>query len=333
MTTKATFYTGSYYCNNRQFDIDDPVANRDNCLYPLYLLKQKFAEYDVDLSTQDINKPKDSDFIIYNEMPRRYRISPKKQNYLLIFESKLIRPQNWNIRNHRFFKKIFTWDDDFVDGEKYFKINFSHQVPSSLPSIGINDKKLCTLIAANKVYHRPNELYSERVNAIRWFEGNHPQDFDLYGQGWDLRFYSGILGHLNCIMPLRRIRPPTFSSYRGPIKDKLSVLKNYKFSICYENLKNTKGYITEKIFDCFFAGCVPVYWGAPNITDHIPPDTFIDRRKFSTYNEIYEFMTDLPDEKYAQYLSAIRNFLQSEKMDQFTAEKFADTIIKEIISE
>ena len=31
------------------------------------------------------------------------------------------------------------------------------------------------------------------------------------------------------------------------------------------------GYITEKIFDCFLARSVPVYWGPGNIADHVPP--------------------------------------------------------------
>jgi hypothetical protein len=60
-------------------------------------------------------------------------------------------------------------------------------------------------------------------------------------------------------------------------------LEKYKFSICYENARDTPGYITEKIFDCFFAGCVPIYWGANNITDHIPKECFIDKRDFEDY--------------------------------------------------
>lgn len=43
-------------------------------------------------------------------------------------------------------------------------------------------------------------------------------------------------------------------------------------------MRGEKGYITEKIFDCFFPGVIPIYWGAENVTDYIPQDTFIDRR-------------------------------------------------------
>lgn len=38
-------------------------------------------------------------------------------------------------------------------------------------------------------------------------------------------------------------------------------------------------YVTEKLYDAFVAGCVPVYYGAPNIEDLLPdPDSIIDYR-------------------------------------------------------
>jgi hypothetical protein len=39
-------------------------------------------------------------------------------------------------------------------------------------------------IIYKKINH-PLELYSKRVEAIKWFEKNHPEDFDFYGIGWD----------------------------------------------------------------------------------------------------------------------------------------------------
>ena len=42
--------------------------------------------------------------------------------------------------------------------------------------------------------------------------------------------------------------------------DKIEWLKSYKFNICFEN-GSYPGYLTEKLFDAFMAGCVPIYWG------------------------------------------------------------------------
>ena len=62
----------------------------------------------------------------------------------------------------------------------------------------------------------------------------------------------------------------------GTLTSKNQTMQMYKFSICYENARGLPGYITEKIFDSFLAN-VPIYWGADNISKHIPDECFIDK--------------------------------------------------------
>lgn len=330
---KATFFTSSFYLNNRQFDMSDKISNRDDCLYGFYLLKKRFEENDIDLSTQDINLPSESQFIIYNEMPKIKDIFSDKNNYLLIFESGVIKPDNWNVENHKYFKKIFTWNDEFVDNKKYFKINFANKIPMDL-DFDLNKKnKLCTMIIAHKFKSHPQELYTERLKAIRWFEQNHPEDFDLYGMGWDKHHFKGVLSMLNKFEFLRKLLKPKYPSYKGAIKSKREALQKYKFAICYENARDIPGYITEKIFDCFFAGCVPVYRGAPNVSEHIPTNTFIDRRKFKSNDELYNYLKNMSDKEYIGYLDAIKDFIRSDKIYPFSAEHFAETIVREILKD
>ena len=328
---KATLFTSSFYLNNTQFDISDRI--RDNCLYMFYLLKKRFEENGIDLSTQDINQPSEALFVIYNEMPSMRDIIPDKERYLLIFESKVIKPDNWDIQNHGYFRKIFTWNDDFVNNEKYMKINFSFKIPTDL-NFNLGEKnKFCTMIVGHKFKTHPLELYSERLKAIRWFEQNHLEDFDLYGIGWDKYYFKGILSKLNRFEFLTKFLKPNYPSYRGSVESKREILKDYKFAICYENARDIPGYITEKIFDCFFAGCVPVYLGAPNVTKHIPKDTFIDRRSFRNYEELYSYLKNMSDREYIDYLDAIKNFIKSDKIYPFSAECFADTLTQAILGE
>jgi hypothetical protein len=54
----------------------------------------------------------------------------------------------------------------------------------------------------------------------------------------------------------------------------VQLYSQYKFIICFENSK-TDGYVTEKIFNVFLAGSIPIYDGAPNVTDYILPGSFI----------------------------------------------------------
>ena len=62
------------------------------------------------------------------------------------------------------------------------------------------------------------------------------------------------------------------SCYNSP--ELIQIYSQYKFIICFENSK-TDGYVTEKIFNVFLSGSIPIYDGAPNITDYIVPGSFI----------------------------------------------------------
>ena len=46
----------------------------------------------------------------------------------------------------------------------------------------------------------------------------------------------------------------------GAVENKGEWLKDYKFNICFEN-SSYPGYLTEKLFDAYNAGCIPIYWG------------------------------------------------------------------------
>lgn len=333
---KAAIVTTSYYGKNKLFDLDDPIANRDNCLYPFFLLRQKMKKQNINLATADIHLPQDSEIVIYNEMPSTLPSGGAiEKSYLLLFESELIRPDNWALDKHRHFHKIFTWHDEFVDNKKYFKINFAQEIPQNINKDLSNKSKLCTLIAGNKKVSHPLELYSKRVEAIRWFEKYHSEDFDLYGIGWDTYRFNGpkIIRALNRIKPLTKLLASSFPSYKGKVERKKETLEKYKFAICYENARNISGYITEKIFDCLFAGCVPIYWGANNITDYIPKECFIDKRDFASYEELYAFMRNISDDDYLKYLEAIEEFLNSDKIYPFSSDYFAEAIIETIVND
>jgi hypothetical protein len=54
----------------------------------------------------------------------------------------------------------------------------------------------------------------------------------------------------------------------------ITIYSKYKFIICFENSK-TNGYITEKIFNVFLSGSIPIYDGAPNIGDYVNINTIL----------------------------------------------------------
>jgi len=312
-------------------------------MYPFFYLAQKLEKLGHRAATIDTDDIKKFDAVIFLDFPTLKNTYFKRliklglnNMYLVILESPLIKPDNLNHKNHKYFKKIFTWSDGMVDNKKYFKLNYSHRIPEKLDFDTSKKEKLCAMIAGNKLDHGPGELYSERIKAIRWFEKNHREDFDLFGKGWDRYNFQGkFLGiniaRLNRLTFLTKLLAPNYPSYRGKVKSKNETYKKYKFSICYENAEGYPGYITEKIIDCFLAGCVPVYLGDADIKAHIPENTFVDKRKFSSYEYLYNYLKNMSDKEYSGYLEAIKSFVGSGEFYPFSAEYFAETIIREVV--
>ena len=77
------------------------------------------------------------------------------------------------------------------------------------------------------------------------------------------------------------------SCYNSP--ELISLYSQYKFIICFEN-STTPGYVTEKIFNVFLSGTIPIYDGAPNITDYINPHAFIQYNTTAILSKISMIM-------------------------------------------
>lgn len=73
--------------------------------------------------------------------------------------------------------------------------------------------------------------------------------------------------------------PDISKNIYGPLLLKYNGLINYKFSICIEN-SYEKGYITEKLYDCFMCDTVPIYCGAPNVLDIFTKNNLIQVNNF-----------------------------------------------------
>ncbi|MCE5286504.1 MAG: glycosyltransferase [Pelosinus sp.] len=292
----------------------DSMLNRDDCMKVYRLLHQYIEEAGAECHTLDVFQERNikPDIVLFLEIPGvplefiLGKWTNQVLKYVILYESQVILPRNWDTRMHTLFDKIFTWNDDYIDNKKYFKINFSTNFPETINQDISKKVNFCTLVAGNKFRGHPLELYSKRIEAIRWFEHYHPQDFSFYGIGWDEKEYP---------------------SYKGAIQSKKQVLETYRFAICYENGQQINGYITEKILDCFAAGCVPIYWGAGNIEQHIPKECFIDKRDFSSYEDLYSYLKGMSDEVYQQYLYSIQAFLQSERIAAFTMENMPRQVV------
>lgn len=162
------------------------------------------------------------------------------------------------------------------------------------------------------------ELYSERLRAVGYF--SQRSDFTLYGYGWgDGRGLPSAAR--------RAVR----RSYAGEVPDKQATLAEHRFAICFENCVYP-GCVTEKIFDCLLAGCIPVYLGAPDIQELVPPEAFVDFRAFGSYEELERYLHSLTPDEAEKKLRAAREFLASPAFERFHQETFAHALVDAIES-
>lgn len=323
------------YLNDQLFNAQDAKLNRDNCLAPGIELRDALREKGISLKTVDLGNLDNAQWIIFQDTfpnnPYLKECLAKKLNHkmvLMLWEPPAVLDIALNKQFHSFFRYVLTWNDDLVDNERYFKLHWP-QPPYEDPVdvIPFAKKKLLVSISANKFSYHSQELYSERVKAINYFNRVIPDDFDFYGVGWEsnqLIFSKHPVRLLRNL--IRHYKHPNHNTYRGRVKDKIQKLSHYKFSICYENMHNIKGWVSEKIFDSFKASCIPIYWGASNINDFVPADCFIDMRGRS-YDDLLARLVSFKQDEHAACVMAIKEFMASKKYEKFSIANYIDTLL------
>jgi alpha(1,3/1,4) fucosyltransferase len=314
----AIIPTSNFYSSNNLFKNE---FNRDNRIF-FYLELRKFL-YDksIDLNTIDVlNELSDLDAIIFERFDHYYLrlMLNKYPNILRIFipwEPEVVSPlhSKGSLKKlSKYFDYVLTWNDDLVDGLKFIKLNYPHIL--SLNNTVRPDyydyqrRKKLVQVSSNLKSRNNFELYSLRKSLNYLANEFFGLEFEFYGRGWQ---YHNL-------------------SYKGVIEDKISTIRNYRFSLSIENTYKTNGYITEKIFDCFIAGVVPIYLGADNISKYVPSNTFIDYKLFDTPNQLFDYIDNLNYDEWSKYLLNARRFLESDLARPFSYNVFNEIIFKSI---
>ena len=108
----------------------------------------------------------------------------------------------------------------------------------------------------------------------------------------------------------------------GPVVDKIAFIKNYKFTIAFEN-SSSPGYTTEKIMEPMRVNSIPIYYGNPKADLDFNPKSFVwvkDKRQIKkVIDEIIRL--DQDDKAYLEKLKA--PWLNSEqKLKQWDKDLF-----------
>lgn len=344
MSRNLALWVDHAYQNDQVFHEDSPM-NRDDCLAFFRCLKRAYEKItNGKCHTQDyyVKCGENPSIVLFFDIPNINKKSVFSsygwnniQSMVILQENEVIQPRNWELFRHAEFDRLFTWHDGFLDNDKYYRWNYSIHVDHSKLTWDGTRTGFCTMIAGNKQIDHPLSLYGERIKAIRWYELNCPEKFDLYGMGWNEAPVSNSLaGRLIRRLPMfHRLFCNGYPSYCGPVFSKNEVLQKYRFAFCYENAKGFPGYITEKLLDCLYAGCIPIYWGAPNIKQYVPEECIIEREHFKDYWELNLYLESMSDAEYEKKREAIRQFLLGKSFEPFSSEFVAESVAWNLVNQ
>jgi hypothetical protein len=190
--------------------------------------------------------------------------------------------------------------------------------PQYFPGVELPEWRGCdrlpraVLINANKLNLNHSELYSLRRKSIKWIK-----EIDLFGENWNSKFKDRLkalaievmkdpFAHLSSVVSHSKYWFTRWPITESPT-DKLAVMQSYKFSVVIEN---EVSYLSEKLFDAFFAGCIPVYVG-PDVTHfNIPKELVIQCEP--TVASLIEGIEIAKQTDYVKFQLKLREWLMNE---------------------
>ena len=155
---------GNGLMGNVIFDRTSP-ANRDDCFAPYVLLRDRLHQIGIQIDTVDKSQCQGLGFELHQDVQHATKAMI---NYLLMFETEFVKAENADVTQLSLYRKIFTWNDDLVDGDRFIKINFPNpiQVYAADGFSSSRDKFVC-LISSNRTLPVQDDrnLYPERVKV------------------------------------------------------------------------------------------------------------------------------------------------------------------------
>ena len=171
-------------------------------------------------------------------------------------------------------------------GDMHHEFKWNWSVDSMLTINPPKIKNLCVVQANNIPNYNKNAIYANRCNLVNGLKDTD-LEIDIHGIYHDTE------------------HPKSF----GNCWNKKVGLNDYRFSIAIENtiLNN---FTTEKFYDCVLCDTVPVYYGAPNISDYIDSNSFLQLPSLCV-EECLEFLKDqCTEENYNKRLNSVQKLKQ-----------------------
>jgi len=285
--------------------LDKKHTKKEHCSYQSI---DQFIEYYLPPSYEYeiVKEGEDYDIFIAN-VQTVHGMDKKKINILISVENM----DKWPWYKHR--EKYGDYGDDAIDIYIY-----NHK-----SKIEITDKYITvpTIHSYINYYTRHHEEIHKLINNVPFRKKKFMLTINRSNLNKEIPDHADKIKKL---FPKEKI--DNIELYTKQIKDVscyhtielLNVLSQYKFVLCMEN-SYLDGYITEKIFNCFFANTIPLYKGAFNVHTYINGDSFIDLRS-KQWNKRLAILNSI-EVRYTQMIASTK-----------TSPKYNDENYKDVIT-
>lgn len=202
----------------------------------------------------------------------------KKGKKILI----VMEPEKFEINN---FDYAIGWP--YLNDKRFFHFNFYNPLDNKLSDrskysdISLTSRKFCNFIYSNESTGDGAKLRKNFCMELEKYK-----HVDCPGK---------VLNNMkNAIGPRNR---------EDYVITKRKFIQNYKFTIAFEN-NRIPGYTTEKLWDPFYVGSIPIYWGNPMIEKEANTDSFINCNDFDNdFDAIIKRIKEIDaDNEYYMYM-------------------------------
>lgn len=321
------------YLEGRLFDADNPRLNRDDYLRPFITMKARLNEMGVGVETADAlfrnGAGPGQEYHSFGMLDNLDRVSAHpgvRLRSFVVFEPPVVAPQLYDALPEltRRFERVYvhnTHGDGYslggVSAAKLRKLWWPQQYDDVLEKHWQKGERLPKAVVVNN-NKRPrrseNELYSVRIQAVAELAPRNA--VDLYGGGWDRFLLRESRLRWRMWKPALRHRRVLRSVWKGAPASKFDVLARYEFCLCLENMR-MDGFTTEKMWDCLYAGTIPIYLGPRDIASMVPPRCYVDASQFGSWGEAWDHARSLSPSQREEMRLAGREFIRGEASRRF----------------
>jgi len=355
MIRVAIFPPWNPWLGNRMFE------GAEGCVYTsaFHLWRERAREMGFEIATHDLVPSGAADILWFLDLPRtraewreaRASGRPGATSVLQILESPLLFPAAFRKQNRVLFDAVVSFEFENDHSPKQFQYRLPVDPEPRYEGLAFEMRRLATMVNTNRhegwlatrktglvglpgigpyfsgwqlppgfvLNPAKGELYTWRRAVVKHFDRTSQTELDLVGSGWNAETVSWA--------PWCRFRSPSLRAELS-LNRKRELLGNYRFVIAAENFHGRRGYISEKIFDAFLGGAVPVYLGDASISDFLPAESFVDARAYNDIPTLIAALRKMTQKEWEAKREAAVLFLESDAFREFTSEKFVERMLE-----